>query len=169
MRAGQRVDPQTLAAHAATLPKLRTDVLAAIAAVTSGPFALDDAEPLPALSPAAMTIHERAVAALGRARAAAVPPPAIDTAFQRRLRAALARDLVALLAARSRRVLRGARPAPIVATLNRCDSGVSVRGRAASAFSHGPRGMPAQRFGAGARWCRAFSRWPGSCRTFRPG
>ena len=44
-----------------------------------------------------MTIHERAVAALGRARAAAVPPTAIDTAFQRRLRAALTRDLVALL------------------------------------------------------------------------
>ena len=44
-----------------------------------------------------MTIHERAVVALARARAAGVPASLVDTAHQRRLRAAMIRDVAALL------------------------------------------------------------------------
>ena len=44
-----------------------------------------------------MTIHERAAVALARARAAGVPASLVDTAHQRRLRAAMIRDVAALL------------------------------------------------------------------------
>ena len=44
-----------------------------------------------------MTIRERAAVALARARAAGVPASLVDTAHQRRLRAAMIRDVAALL------------------------------------------------------------------------
>jgi hypothetical protein len=44
-----------------------------------------------------MTIHERAAVALARARAAGIPTSLVDTAHQRRLRAAMIRDVAALL------------------------------------------------------------------------
>jgi hypothetical protein len=44
-----------------------------------------------------MTIQERAAIALDRARAAGTPEPAADTAHLRRLRAAMTRDVAAML------------------------------------------------------------------------
>jgi hypothetical protein len=52
-----------------------------------------------------MTIHERAVVALARVRAAGVSASATDTGHQRRLRAAMTRDVVAMLGVPPERVL----------------------------------------------------------------
>jgi hypothetical protein len=52
-----------------------------------------------------MTIHERAAVALARARAAAAPASLVDTAHQRRLRAAMIRDVATLLAVPPEQVL----------------------------------------------------------------
>jgi hypothetical protein len=52
-----------------------------------------------------MTIHERAAVALARARAAGAPASLVDTAHQRRLRAAMIRDVATLLAVPPEQVL----------------------------------------------------------------
>ncbi len=57
-----------------------------------------------------MTRHERAVAALAHARAAGLPRFGADTTHQRRLRAAMTRDVVALLGVPSEHVLAGDDP-----------------------------------------------------------
>ena len=52
-----------------------------------------------------MTIHERAAVALARARAAGAAASLVDTAHQRRLRAAMIRDVAALLGVSPEHVL----------------------------------------------------------------
>lgn len=54
-----------------------------------------------------MTIHERAVAALAHARAVGIPPIGTGTAHQRRLRAAMTRDVATLLGVPPEQVLVG--------------------------------------------------------------
>lgn len=57
-----------------------------------------------------MTIRERAAAALVRARTAGIPVPATDTPHRQRLRAALTRDIAAVLALPATHIVVGDDP-----------------------------------------------------------
>ena len=82
-----------------------------------------------------MTIHERAAVALARARAAGVPTSPVDTAHQRRLRAAMIRDVAALLGVPPEHVLvsddpvraYGSMPGQLITVQDPDDSTVQLR------------------------------------------